>query len=43
MKVKALKQRAAEEGVDSEAIADADDAEDVRAEVTRLILARQRP
>ena len=42
MKVKALKQRAAEEGVDSAAIVDADDAEDIKAEVIRLILEQKR-
>ena len=42
MKVKALKQRAAEEGVDGEAIADADDADDIKAEVIRLILEQKR-
>ena len=42
MKVKALKQRAAEEGVDGEAINDADDADDIKAEVIRLILEQKR-
>ena len=42
MKVKALKQRAAEEGVDGEAISDADDADDIKAEVIRLILEQKR-
>ena len=42
MKLKALKQRAIEAGVDAEAVADADDADDVKAEVIRLILERSR-
>jgi hypothetical protein len=42
MKLKALKQRAIEAGVDAEAVADADDADDVKAEVIRLILERPR-
>jgi hypothetical protein len=42
MKLKALKQRAIEAGVDAEAVADADDVDDVKAEVIRLILERPR-
>ena len=38
MKVKALKLKAAEVGVDKEAIADADDAEDIKATVIKLII-----
>ena len=38
MKVKALKQRARSSGVDTEAIVDSDDADDVKAELIRLIL-----
>eukprot|EP01045_Picozoa_sp_COSAG04_P008979 COSAG04_NODE_510_length_13264_cov_2.814280_6_plen_43_part_00 len=38
MKVSALKKRAAEAEVDAEAIADADDADDPKAEVIRLIV-----
>ena len=38
LKLKALKIRAAEAGVDAEAIADADDAEDIKSEIIRLIV-----
>eukprot|EP01045_Picozoa_sp_COSAG04_P036088 COSAG04_NODE_8633_length_947_cov_3.757075_2_plen_151_part_01 len=38
MRLKALKLRAVEAGVAAEAIADADDADDIKAEVIRLIL-----
>eukprot|EP01045_Picozoa_sp_COSAG04_P026346 COSAG04_NODE_3641_length_2648_cov_2.033739_1_plen_812_part_10 len=43
MRLRALKIRAAEAGVDAEAIADADDAEDVKGEVIRLVLEAQEP
>ena len=41
MKLRALKLRATEAGVDAEAIAEADDAEDIKGAVIRLILAEQ--
>ena len=41
LKFKALKAKAADEGVPAEALAGADDAEDVKQEVIRLILARR--
>ena len=41
MKVRALKERAAAAGVGAEAIADADDADDVKQEVIKLIMAAE--